>query len=303
MARTTLQNNAKFKLLCRRLGLARVHVRGHLETLWDSAHECGNPVIGSPEHVEAAAEWEGEVGALFKALQEGWIDEADPGKWELHDYWDHAPEYVRKRRIREQQREATGDALKRQTTADNGSHPPPNGGQRQSSAAERRTTADERTESAPNGKPRTPAPTPTLTSPPSAHSTAGEREDGWIAEARDRIMAAYPPASTGGELDAERAIFEMQRLGMLFPDGEQVQHRRGITVDGLCSAISAWKASDPWGRQGGFAIPKLRNFLEKGIYLTPPPPPGSQCRSATNERRAAGAHTDPQHSRVQRLDE
>jgi hypothetical protein len=78
-----------------------------LEVLWDSAHECGNPIIGSPEEVEAAAEWPGEPGRFFEAMREGrWIDEVDdkPGVWEIHDYFDHAPEYATGRAAREAER-------------------------------------------------------------------------------------------------------------------------------------------------------------------------------------------------------
>jgi hypothetical protein len=82
-----------------------------LETLWDTAHECGNPVIGTADDVEAAAEWWGEPGRLFEALREGrWIDELPDGRWQIHDYWDHCPEYVRARfrmeRFRKKQRES-----------------------------------------------------------------------------------------------------------------------------------------------------------------------------------------------------
>jgi hypothetical protein len=98
-------NNAKFKLLCRALGQPRFYVRGLLEVMWDVAHECGNPVLGSPDAVEAAAEWPGEPGVFFAALRDGkWIDQRDDGQWEIHHYWHHAPDYARDRAGREAER-------------------------------------------------------------------------------------------------------------------------------------------------------------------------------------------------------
>lgn len=70
MARPTLDRNPKFKLLCRVLGLPRPYVRGLLELMWDTAHDSGNPVLGAPAQVEAAAEWPGDPGVLFRALRD-----------------------------------------------------------------------------------------------------------------------------------------------------------------------------------------------------------------------------------------
>ena len=144
MARQTLDRAVKFKRLVLELDMPRPYVRGLLETLWDVAHECGDPVIGDDEDVEAAAEWPGTAGEFVSALAKlEWIDQLDDGSWEIHDYWDHAPDYVRKRRQRELERHESADKLR--TTADNG--------------GQRRTTADNGLTPTP-----TPAPTPTPTS-------------------------------------------------------------------------------------------------------------------------------------------
>jgi hypothetical protein len=102
MARPTLDRNVKYKTLIKRLNLPKPYVRGLLETLWDVANESGNPVLGSPDDVETAAEWPGERFQLFEALREGrWIetDETDDetATWKIHDYFDHCPEYVHRR--------------------------------------------------------------------------------------------------------------------------------------------------------------------------------------------------------------
>lgn len=97
MARLSLNSSVKFKRLVRRIGLASPFVRGLLETLWDSAHAKRDPVIGDADDIEIASEWPGEAGAWFTVLRDGaWIEQ-EGDKWQLHDYWEHAPDYVVKR--------------------------------------------------------------------------------------------------------------------------------------------------------------------------------------------------------------
>ncbi len=117
--------------------------------------------------------------------------------------------------------------------------------------------------------------------------------DSWLSAARDRILAVYPPEHTGGDVDAERAIYELARLGILVPDGEIVRHRHGTTVESFCRAIEAWKRSEPWQRG---KIHSLRNFAEKGVYLTPAP-----LAKPADSRRAAGANETTTTSRVQKI--
>lgn len=132
MARPGLERNAKFKMLCRLLGEPRPHVRGYLETLWEVAYEHGNPEIGDADSIEAGAEYPGERHKLFNALLEcggtgraGFIEEIEgkPGQYQIHDLFDHAPDYVRKRWKREQERKSNNSKEsggQRRTTADNG---------------------------------------------------------------------------------------------------------------------------------------------------------------------------------------
>ena len=107
---TLMTANPKFLLLVRRLKLPLPYVRGVLDTLWDTCHANADPVIGTPEEVEAAAQWPGEDGVLFEALKRGgWVEPSnEAGKWMVHDYWDHCPAFVwdrlRKRRHREDKR-------------------------------------------------------------------------------------------------------------------------------------------------------------------------------------------------------
>lgn len=109
MAKPGLDKNVKFRKLVQTTGLPEPYVRGLLEMMWDVAHESGNPVLGDEDGVEAAAKWPGARGALFNALKGArLIDQLDDGQWVIHDYWDHAPEYVkgrlRKEKWRKEQR-------------------------------------------------------------------------------------------------------------------------------------------------------------------------------------------------------
>ena len=116
-------DNVKFKLLCRLLGLPRPYVRGLLEVTWDVAHTSGNPVLGSADAVEAAAEWPGERGKFFEAMRDcRLIDLREDGAWEIHDYWHHAPEYVKGRLRKELQRRRETDAAVTVTGQSRDSH-------------------------------------------------------------------------------------------------------------------------------------------------------------------------------------
>jgi len=108
LARVTLERNVKFKALIKALEIPKPYVRGLLETMWDVAAECGNPVLGTEEDVELAAEWPGEPGLFFKAVMSRWVDQLPDGRWQIHDYFDHAPDYVLDRRRKELSRKNKG---------------------------------------------------------------------------------------------------------------------------------------------------------------------------------------------------
>jgi hypothetical protein len=89
------------------------HVLGHLEYLWATAYECGEPRIGDMVSVELAAAWVGEPGKLCKVLLEcggegraGFIEPmpGQPGIYQIHDLHDHAPDYVQARARKETER-------------------------------------------------------------------------------------------------------------------------------------------------------------------------------------------------------
>ncbi len=112
MARPTLMAHRKFRRLCRLSGRARYQCRGFLELLWDSANESGEPIAGDSLDVELTIEWDGQEGKGAAFLEQaGFIDTLGDGRFEIHHFWDHAPEYVRRRRKRELERRISGERL------------------------------------------------------------------------------------------------------------------------------------------------------------------------------------------------
>ena len=127
MARPGLVRHRKFLALCRLLKIRKPQAIGHLELMWMGAYESGDPCLGTPEDVEAAAEWlfddgdhRSEPGAFFDAVMNcggpgkaGFIEEdpESPGLYIVHDLFDHAPDYVAKRAEREADRKAKGKTL------------------------------------------------------------------------------------------------------------------------------------------------------------------------------------------------
>jgi hypothetical protein len=117
MARPTLLRHRKFARLARLVG-SRPLALGHLELLWSAAYESGDDRLGDATDVEAVSEWGGEAGKLVAAFVEaGFVDEAR-GKYRIHDFWHHAPDYVRKRRGREAARRAQGKKLQEVSESD-----------------------------------------------------------------------------------------------------------------------------------------------------------------------------------------
>jgi len=88
-------------------------------------------------------------------IEAKFLDRLEDGVLAIHDFWDHAPDYVRKRRLREKQREEKGDMLTGHCPVNDRSlsgHCPPNG--------------------------RTPAPAPAPAPAPNKHIMDASASDG-----------------------------------------------------------------------------------------------------------------------------
>jgi hypothetical protein len=105
MPRPTLFEHPKFHRLVHELKLPRPYVLGLLEFLWRPGYASGNPIIGDAIDVELVAEWPGTPNALVTELEKlRFIDRLEDGRYQIHDLFDHAPEYVSERRKRENER-------------------------------------------------------------------------------------------------------------------------------------------------------------------------------------------------------
>ena len=96
-----LLDHRKFLRLARLLAEPKAHVVGYLMLMWRRGYQTGNPLLGDELDVEAAAEFTGEPGKFATAaLSAGFIDRDTDGRFKIHDLWDHAPEWARKRMAR-----------------------------------------------------------------------------------------------------------------------------------------------------------------------------------------------------------
>ena len=117
----------KMNRLMRILGISRPLAVGTMEMLW---HWAGDYAIDGEltevmDEIEVALDWDGEPGSLVRAMIEsGFIDEND-GRFFIHDWADHYPDYVKKRLDRIKKRDAADNGGQRQKMADNGGQRPP----------------------------------------------------------------------------------------------------------------------------------------------------------------------------------
>lgn len=96
-----LVDHRKFLRLKRLLGEPTPHVIGYLALMWRRAYQTGNPLLGDELDVEAAAEYLGEPRRFATAaLQSGFLDRTSDGQFTIHDLWDHAPAWAKKRMTR-----------------------------------------------------------------------------------------------------------------------------------------------------------------------------------------------------------
>jgi hypothetical protein len=124
MARAGLKVNRKFIRLATQLGaifprMGELIARGALETMWDHAYERADEHLGDAEDVECAARWQGDRGVLLAMLlgcggegRPGFV-EPDParGGYRVHDLWQHAPPWVRRKLASEERRRIAGVSI------------------------------------------------------------------------------------------------------------------------------------------------------------------------------------------------
>lgn len=92
-------DSMKFKRLKRRLKLTDRGAAGLLEVLWQrSCKDCPRGDVGqfTNEEIAVMADYEGDADELVRTLVEcRWLDESDEHRLLIHDWHEHAPNYVK----------------------------------------------------------------------------------------------------------------------------------------------------------------------------------------------------------------
>jgi len=115
-------NHPKVTRLMRALNIGRAQAVGHLQMLWEWVGDYATDGDITEYEVEAAAgaAWEGDPSTFIESLVKCRLVDRVNGRLTIHDWEDHAEDYIRKRLER-----------KRQRTAEGGSRASANGGQRE----------------------------------------------------------------------------------------------------------------------------------------------------------------------------
>jgi len=302
MARPGLRNHVKFKRAQRILDIPAPHLIGHLECLWATCYECGDPVVGDQESIEAAAEWVGKAGELFEALltcggkgSVGFIEPVpgDPERFQVHDLFDHAPEYVKKRQQREQARKQSRDNSDSSVSDRSavGQCPPVS-----DNVGQRRTVAE-------NGQ------TPSTQHPAPAPSTQL-----FDQSARESENATNPPSKrlTAIRRHAGELFAKMQFSGDRADKGAKLVWQVAALVErgDVAPGVAIDAAGAPPGRTEGYPKNPVAYFrqvltrsvgkekldtlvksvrLPKGYALEPQPPPDDPLGKMLTETAAATA--------------
>lgn len=100
MAKTNTLRHPKIFLLADLLDAEPWAALGLMEAFWDWVHQNvrdGDISNFSPSAIADGVAWRRKPSDLIHLLREsGWIDELENGTLYVHDYHDHAPDYVRK---------------------------------------------------------------------------------------------------------------------------------------------------------------------------------------------------------------
>jgi hypothetical protein len=129
VARSELRQNLKFRKLQKLLSIPVPFVVGLLECLWQCGYESGSDFLGSDEDVEMAAEWPYDAGKFVKALASTRFIDKRGENWHIHDLYENAPDYVKKKMNRKSELRTSNDKYLRENSAstdrksaDNGEH-------------------------------------------------------------------------------------------------------------------------------------------------------------------------------------
>lgn len=99
-----LRTHRKFRRLVAQLRIPEAHALGHLQMMWETSWDHLSPALGDATDVELAAGWVGDHGALAAALvacggdqEPGFLEADERGRFEIHDWLEHAPRWVKEK--------------------------------------------------------------------------------------------------------------------------------------------------------------------------------------------------------------
>src|SRR5580698_3994101 len=105
MAKPGFRHHPKFLRVVDALKEPAPHVYGYIEFIWDAAYQRGNAIIGDATDVEIVAQYAPKDGRLCAALLEArLLDQLDDGQFAVHDLWDHAPNFVKSRMHKDEEK-------------------------------------------------------------------------------------------------------------------------------------------------------------------------------------------------------
>ena len=117
MARPGLFRHRKFSKLAIALR-SPFMATGVLETLWAVCGETCDDRVGTAEELAFSIGWIDKRVDIASALHAaGFLDRHDDGTYAVHDFWDHCPQYVERRRKREEERRSGVPASRAESTA------------------------------------------------------------------------------------------------------------------------------------------------------------------------------------------
>jgi hypothetical protein len=245
MARPGLLKHPKFARMVYLLGVPVPHALGYMECLWGVCYERGDPLLGDALDVELAAQWPGEKGKLFEALREcRFIDQVEQDRYEVHDLFDHAPDYVRKRKEREHTRKRAyvsrdralsapwrPDAAKVSQNGHLGGQCPPNGDVS-------RTEAD-------LGSPPPPPPPPNAS--PNGEACSEPAEPASEPAVSDPVVMTFPTVGKGGK---EWHLRESKLA-------EYRESYPGVDALTECRKARQWCLDNPTKRKTASGMPRM----------------------------------------------
>jgi hypothetical protein len=108
MGRQGFHEHPKLSRFMELLGVSKPLAIGYIECLWNDCYERVSERIGKNEDVIRATKYDGEGDIAAALVKAGFLDRRGSNFY-VHDFWDHVPRWVRRRKERGSQYGLFGD--------------------------------------------------------------------------------------------------------------------------------------------------------------------------------------------------